>query len=46
MCHHGELPTHDAWLREAETDDAEAESPSFANEEADVDVELLEADDD
>lgn len=46
ICHHGDAAL-EAWYREHETDDADEEpdEPSFANDEADVDIDLLEADD-
>lgn len=48
MCHHGE-PIGEEWLHELETEAEDGDldqKPSFANEETDVEVELLEADDD
>jgi len=51
MCHHAHDAAYEAWMREQSTDedeeaDAEPEDPSFAQDERDVDVDLLEADDD
>lgn len=49
MCHHVHDSIHQAWFREEADDDEESETeeiPSFAQEDRDVDVDLLEADDD
>ena len=42
MCHHRDVPRETV----EETADEDDETPSFASEERDVDVDLLEADDD
>lgn len=49
MCHHGGDPIHERWELTEASDEEESETddePSFAQDERDVDVELLEADDD
>lgn len=50
MCHHTRDGTRVQWDRieatETEPDEDEADDPSFVQEEREVDVELLEADDD
>lgn len=50
MCHHGDSIGAE-WLRELETESADEtdeveESPSFANQDSYVEVDLLKADDD
>ncbi|MFQ3319864.1 MAG: hypothetical protein ACI8UR_002482 [Natronomonas sp.] len=46
MCHHMGDATRDPWRREEAEDEEEDEEPSFINEESEVEVDLLEADDD
>ena len=49
MCHHVRDPTRERWSEPEPTDEEdldEDEAPSFAQDEREVDVDLLEADDD
>lgn len=50
MCHHSRDGTREQWdlieTTETEPEEVEEDDPSFVQEERDVDVELLEADDD
>lgn len=50
MCHHGDHAALESWREELdkaeEPERREEEAPSFANEDSDVEVDLLEADDD
>lgn len=51
MCHHGDEAVLESWREDIDDEEREAghpadEEPSFLNEERDVDVDILEADDD
>lgn len=48
MCYHGDEAALESWREDLDEEEHEPEldDPTFANEEGDVEVDLLEADDD